>query len=248
MSAHSQIDRKQPCIPPQRKPSGFQQWNSLAFLHWEVPVDAVCRLLPEGLEPDLYEGKAYAGLVPFQMRHIRPHWCPKCFGFNFLETNVRTYVICDGEPGVYFFSLDANSFTAVTAARWGWHLPYYHSQMTFSRREDQITYTLDRAGQTRSKIEIYVGDEKPPSPENSLDFFLLERYLLFTRNRHTLLRGQVHHRPYPVRGVKLRSCDDELVAHAGFASLPGTPATVHFSEGVEVKVFSLTPVHPRSSC
>ncbi len=34
---------------------------------------------------------------------------------RFLELNVRTYVTCEGKPGVWFFSLDAESRLAVRA-------------------------------------------------------------------------------------------------------------------------------------
>ena len=102
---------------PSGPAAGTQQWRSLLFLHWEVAVDAMRSVVPPALELDLFEGRAFVGLVPFLMRHIRPRWLPKRLAFNFLETNVRTYVTYRGRPGVYFFSLDADSRLAVLAAR-----------------------------------------------------------------------------------------------------------------------------------
>ena len=138
------IDRILPRQRPAEKIKGHQSWRNLAFLHWEVPVEELERLLPEGLQPDLFQGKAYVGLVPFEMKNIRPAWCPKALGFNFLETNVRTYVLHRNEPGVFFFSLDASSLTAVKIARWMWHLPYFHSGMTFSNERTAYEYGLKR--------------------------------------------------------------------------------------------------------
>jgi uncharacterized protein YqjF (DUF2071 family) len=64
------------------------------------------------------------------MKNIRSAWMPKATAMNFLETNVRTYVHHRGEPGVWFFSLEASSRLAVYAARVGWGLPYFHADMS----------------------------------------------------------------------------------------------------------------------
>ncbi|GAH11300.1 unnamed protein product, partial [marine sediment metagenome] len=74
-------------------------------------------LIPAQLEIDTFQGTAYIGVVPFKMRKIRPRWLPSALAVSFLETNVRTYVLYNNEPGVFFFSLDANSLSAVLAAR-----------------------------------------------------------------------------------------------------------------------------------
>jgi len=236
------IDRILPRQRPNEKIKGYQSWRNLAFLHWEVPVEELEPLLPEGLQPDLFEGKAYVGLVPFEMRDVRPVWCPKALGFNFLETNVRTYVLHKNEPGVFFFSLDATSLTAVKIARWVWHLPYFHSAMTFSNEQTTYEYGLKRTNHIQSKVKIKSGQALPPSRPDSLEYFLLERYLLFTQLRGQILRGQVHHIPYPARDAELINCDDQLVEASGFSGLISSPDLVHFSEGVDVEIYPLKSI------
>ena len=179
------------------------------------------------------------GLVPFEMKNIRPAWCPKALGFNFLETNIRTYVLHKNEPGVFFFSLDASSLIAVKIARWIWHLPYFHSGMTFSNEKSTLEYSLKRDNNIQSNIKIKVGQPIPPSQPDSLEYFLLERYLLFTQLRGRILRGQVHHVPYPARSASLIDFEDQLLEVNGFTGLNTSPDLIHFSTGVDVEIYSL---------
>ena len=233
------INRTLPRQRPAEKLKGYQSWRNLAFLHWEVPVKELEAVLPAGLQPDLFQGKAYIGLVPFEMKNIRPAWCPKALGFNFLETNIRTYVLHKNEPGVFFFSLDASSLIAVKIARWIWHLPYFHSGMTFSNEKSTLEYSLKRDNNIQSNIKIKVGQPIPPSQPDSLEYFLLERYLLFTQLRGRILRGQVHHVPYPARSASLIDFEDQLLEVNGFTGLNTSPDLIHFSTGVDVEIYSL---------
>jgi len=233
------INRTLPRQRPAEKLKGYQSWRNLAFLHWEVPVKELEAVLPAGLQPDLFQGKAYIGLVPFEMKNIRPAWCPKALGFNFLETNIRTYVLHKNEPGVFFFSLDASSLIAVKIARWIWHLPYFHSGMTFSNEKSTLEYSLKRDNNIQSNVKIKVGQPIPPSQPDSLEYFLLERYLLFTQLRGRILRGQVHHVPYPARSASLIDFEDQLLEVNGFTGLNTSPDLIHFSTGVDVEIYSL---------
>jgi uncharacterized protein YqjF (DUF2071 family) len=49
-----------------------------------------------------------------------------------------------GKPGVWFFSLDAESSLAVIGARLGVRLPYFRASMQMTRRGDLIDYVSDR--------------------------------------------------------------------------------------------------------
>ena len=244
------MDRVAPTRRPAGGNAGTQRWRDLLFLHWEVDVAALRALVPPQLELDLFEGRAYVGVVPFLMRGIRPSWWPGP-AFDFYETNLRTYVHHQGDaPGVYFFSLEASSWLAVQAARNGWGLPYHHARMSGADNEghvkvgDELAYdSVRRAGGVHSQIRCRIGEVLPEPQLGSLEFFLLERYYLYNVRGGKLHRGQVHHVPYPAHVAEVLSVSDGLVAAAG---LPGVtvrpPALVHYSPGVDVEVFSVKPV------
>ena len=74
-----------------------------------------------------------------------------------------------------------------------------------------------------------------------MEYFLLERYLLFTELRGQLLRGQVHHTPYPVHQAELIDFEDQLLEINNIGGISSSPDLVHFSQGVDVEIYSLEP-------
>jgi uncharacterized protein len=235
------IDRVAPSARPAGRNSGTQVWESLLFCHWEVPIESVRARLPAGLEVDTFNGRTFIGVVPFKMRQIRPSWLPRALAFNFLETNVRTYVVHEGRPGVYFFSLDASSRLAVWAARVGWSLPYWYSRMDEAEDQRSCSYESKRPNGTgKLRVQFRIGQSLGPLQPGTLEHFLLERYLLFVQHRHTIYTGQVHHTPYPAHVAEVESIENQLTTAAGFSAISGLPELAHYSPGVSVEVFALT--------
>src|SRR3954471_10886059 len=124
---------------PEGRPVMRQVWEQLGFLHWPVDAAALARLLPPGLEVDLFEGVAYVGIIPFTIPLTEVAAIGARMAPAFHELNVRTYVHRGGrDPGVWFFSLDATSALAVTAARAMYRLPYFDAAITFAASEEPL--------------------------------------------------------------------------------------------------------------
>lgn len=233
---------------PDASPVMYQRWSELLFLHWEVSAGEIAATLPEGLYPDLHEGKAWLGLVPFYMQNIRPRFLPTVPGIsNFLEMNVRTYVHDDqGRPGVWFYSLDANQSLAVALARQFFHLPYHRAEMKAEQQENGFHYACTRKslpGQT-SRF-VYAAGEALPSPTpGSLEYFLVERYYLFAHHKRRMKNsiGQVNHVPYPLVEAKVEHWSGEAIAQAGFDIGERQPDHSVMSRGVDVSIFAIEPV------
>jgi uncharacterized protein YqjF (DUF2071 family) len=236
------IDRIWPTRRPEGAPRGYQRWRDLLFLHWIVPEPALRAVVPPALEIDTHDGNAYVGVVPFAMLGVRPAWLPERLGFDFLETNVRTYVHVGGrDPGVYFFSLEAASWLAVQAARLGWGLPYHHARMRLEKADGRISYESRRLSGTGPGLaaRYRIGRELGASAPGTLEHFLFERYLLHVVRGSALRTGQVHHAPYPVWTAEVEECSDELMAAGGLPAPGDPPALCHYSPGVDVEVFAL---------
>ncbi len=237
------IDRINPARRPSGRCRGYQNWRSLLFMHWPVAVETLRALVPSDLDLDFYEDRAYVGVVPFGMQGVRPAWCPKTLAFKFLETNVRTYVCYRGKPGVYFLSLEAASRLAVWTARTFWGLPYHYAQMSFTEEGDAFCYQSRRTSSGAiHKVRYRPGERLGSLNPDSLDYFVLERYILFAEHRGQLHAGQVHHTPYPAQHAEVLEVEDQLLEAAGLGGCSGLPVFAHYAAGVDVEVFDLKPV------
>jgi uncharacterized protein YqjF (DUF2071 family) len=233
------IDRVAPTSRPDGRNDGTQRWESLLFCHWELSPDILRPLVPDQLDIDTFEGKTYVGIVPFKMRRIRPRWLPSTLAFNFLETNVRIYVVYNNEPGVFFFSLDASSALAVLAARVGWSLPYYYAKMSSGDDAGSYYYRSRRRGGNASHdVSFRVSDELGPSTAGTREHFLLERYLLFTHRANEIQMGQVHHQPYHAYLATVDHLSDSLATASQLPGCDRLPDLAHYCPGVDVEVFA----------
>ena len=237
------------CARPTGQPVMFQQWRDLLFLHWDYPVEAIQATLPDGLFVDTFAGKAYLGVVPFFMQKIRPRFLPTVPGISdFMELNLRTYVHDRaGVPGVWFYSLDANQWMAVQIARRFFHLPYEYAKMKSIRTpEGRVGFESLRTG-ARANGETCAFNYAPAGPlpqssPDSLEFFLTERYRLYSSAPDGLRRGAVFHRPYPLTQVNVERWDEHLLSLNGFATTGRPPDHIALSRGVDVTIFPLERV------
>src|SRR5678816_442997 len=160
-----------------------QSWHNLLFAHWPVDGALLRSRMPPRLPLDLYDGQAWIGVVPFRMTNVAPRFVPALPGVSeFAELNVRTYVTVGGKPGVYFFSLDAESALAVAAARSLLHLPYFTAQMQVRSEASRVDYSSRRTDQgPPAELVARYGPTGPPfrAEPGTLEYFLTERYCLY---------------------------------------------------------------------
>jgi uncharacterized protein YqjF (DUF2071 family) len=224
-----------------------QVWQQLGFLHWPVDIEALRRLVPAALDIDLFEGVAYVGIVPFTIPQTRAVGLGAPMAPAFHEINVRTYVHRGGrEPGVWFFSLDASSQLAVAGARVAYRLPYFMAEIAIETTIDPGTGLLGlkyRCGRRRSPAAFHgrylpVGPVAEAAP-GSLEFFLAERYLLYSWSGGILKTARVHHAPYPLQPGAAGDVVQTLTYVAGMplAACQGTPPLVHYAHTVDVEIF-----------
>ena len=215
------------------------QWEQLTMLHWRYPAEEVQALLPKGLTVETFDDSAWVGLVPFQMKVDLPFVPEMKRILHFPETNVRTYVSGkSGEPGVYFWSLEASSLAAVVAARASYRVPYFWSTMNVEQSGNHIRYEATRRWPkpkgAHSLVEIEIEKPFEPHEANDLDRFLTARWALYGNVGSWISFAKMFHEPWPLHHASVQAWDDDLVAAAGLRK-PTEEPVVHYSPGVTVR-------------
>ncbi len=218
------------------------RWRDLLFAHWPIEVEALRPLVPAALEIDTFDGRAYLGIVPFQMEDVAPRGLPAMPGISaFPEVNVRTYVRHAGVDGVLFLSLDAGDRLAVEGARRGFHLPYYNASMSIERDGDRVHFRSerrDRRGRPTS-IDVRYGPIGPAAlaDAGSLEDWLTARYRLFAVDgRGRLTRTEIRHAPWPLRPAKAEFMEETLAAAQGIR-LPDEPPHLLLADRLDVRAW-----------
>ena len=220
-----------------------QTWKDLLFAHWRVSPNAVRPHVPPQLALDLFDDYAWIGVTPFEVTGLRLIAMPPLPRLStFLEINVRTYVTAGGKPGILFFSLDAASALAVQAARGYYKLPYFRARMSAERRGPSVHYSSERVAAPRGQF-VFQGRYAPTgdmfeAEPGTLEYFLAERYCLYTVDEGRLLRGEIHHPPWP-----LQTAEAEIAVNT--MAPPGIPLAgepvLHFAARQDVVIWSLQP-------
>jgi uncharacterized protein YqjF (DUF2071 family) len=180
---------------------------------------------------------------------IRASFLPPIPGTSaFHELNVRTYVTINGVPGVWFFSLDAANKLAVWGARKFYYLPYFNAQMSLDQTGNTIQYSSSRKDPRGAPAELNttwsIGGPLPTSSPGSIEFFLTERYCLYSEHNGEIYRSQIHHRPWPLQAATLTSLSSSMIECHGLPT-PKDDPLLHYAEELRVDIWPLKRVELR---
>ena len=222
---------------PVQRPVMFQTWKWLTFLHWRYQPDEIRCRLPRQLELDTFDGSAWVGLTPFLLQDLHPPFLPALpWISHFPEMNVRTYVRGpDGEPGVWFFTLEADRIAAVAGARLAYGLPYRWADMRVRSTAGTIEYSSSRRwpfGSGGANICVEIGEPIEPA---ALDRFLTARFRLYTFLLGRLAFAQIDHPPWPLRTARLVRLVQNVIEASGVPQPQGSPM-LHHSVSLDVRV------------
>ena len=222
-----------------------QRWDELAYFHWSYDPGVVQRLLPDGVRIDTFEGRAWVGLIPFEMRRVQLGPTPPIpYLSRFVEINVRTYVVdARGRRAVWFFSLDVPRSVIVGVARSVFGLPYCWARAVHESTGVHHRYTMERRWPHRRRptatLEFVVGERIPDAEVEPLDHFLTARWALLAARRRVSY-GAVGHAPWPLHRVDRFEVRGTALEAAGLPPPPGRPRAL-YSPGVAVDLAWFEP-------
>lgn len=206
----------------------YQEWNNAIFLHWQVDLDELKKLVPKELEIDLFDGKPWVSIVAFTMEKIRPRYLPSISLISdFDEINIRTYIKSNNKTGVYFLSIEGGKSLSCKIARTLSELPYRYSKI--KRTENQ--YISHNAGfNDELDIDFTVGQEI--KKKSLLDKWLTERYALFQDTKNSINEFEIHHLEWSLNEINLKNL--EYKYHRFENLIKNKPEKIQYSEGVKV--------------
>jgi uncharacterized protein len=216
-----------------------QRWDELAYFHWSYDPEVVQAFLPGGVRVDTFDGRAWVGLIPFEMRQVRLGPTPALpYVSHFIEINVRTYVLDRrGRRAVWFFSLDVPRSLVVGVARSVFSLPYCWAETSHVVDGPHHRYEMTRRRPHRARptatMDFVVGDRIPDDEIEPLDHFLTARWALITTRRRRSLFGTVHHPAWPLCRVDRVEVSGNAFEAAGLPTPEGEPRGL-YSPGVPV--------------
>ena len=246
VTAHRGAGSEAPDIDPEpptwQTPTVLRQrWEELAYFHWAYDIEEVQSLLPPGVQVNTFDGAAWVGLIPFEMRGVRLGPTPAVPWLGrFIEINVRTYVRDPhGRRAVWFFSLDVPRAAIVSVARSVFALPYCwstaHHEVDGSHHHYRMERRWPHGRDRRADMTFTVGAPLQADEVTPLDHFLTARWALLTQRRGRLRYGRVHHPRWPLHRVSAAAIHQDVLQAAGLPAPAGDPHA-RFSPGVPVRI------------
>jgi len=228
-------------------------WHDLLFAHWPVDPSELREQLPPGLEIDTFDGQAWIGIVPFHMSGIRPRGLPSLPWLSaFPELNLRTYVVAEGKPGVWFLTLDATSRFTIGVARRFFHLPYRNARITCRPTPDGWIDFRSRRCDRHFPPAEFTAQYRPLPRRNGVSVaefelepltnWLTARFCLYSADdRGRLFRGEIDHAIWSLEPAEAIIEANTLARSLGIA-LPDCEPLLHFSRRIEAVAWTVEPV------
>jgi uncharacterized protein len=249
----TEIHRTRSWPAPQRPWAIRMIWHDLLFAHWPLDPSELSDKLPAGIELDTFDGQAWIGIVPFRMTGIRPRRMPPLPGLSaFPELNLRTYVVAEGKPGVWFFTLDAPSGIGVRIARRFFHLPYRNARIACRPSPDGwIDFRSRRCDRHFPPVEFAARYRPLPREKGTngaafdldpLSNWLTARFCLYSADpRGRLFRGEIDHAVWSLEPAEA-VFEENTLATAMDIALPDCEPLLHFSRRIEAVAWTLDAV------
>ena len=221
-----------------------QRWLDAVFLHWRIPESSAARFMPPGVEPDVFDGSSWVGLIGFRMKGAgigRGPGIPYLGSFN--EVNVRLYSRePDGTRGVVFLSLDADRLPVVLAARQA-GIPYVWSRIRSwgtppgtppeGMGGGTSGYSVSRFRKGASSRFSVIPDPRSVAGD-PLSIHVTARFGLHSRFYGRTIQIPNTHEPWALHHADVHELQDGLISSAGI-EVGGPPESVLYSPGVRTQ-------------
>jgi uncharacterized protein YqjF (DUF2071 family) len=215
-------------------------WVEVLMVHFEVDPDALQRVTPFTL--DLFAGRAFVSLVFFTMHRMRPRRGGLIAEWLFRPVsqheylNVRTYVMHQGEVGIYFLAEWLPNVWSVPLGPLAFGLPYRLARIAYRYSPS----TGDLSGRvlhpTSDASVSYQGRTEPRADfalcaAGSPEEWLMERYTAFTHRHEVSRLFRVWHPPWLQTCATVELLEDSLLRSNWPWFADAQPVGANYSRG-----------------
>jgi len=159
-------------------------WEDLIISTFEVEKEILEKYLPNDTELDLYNGKALVSMVAFTFSRVKFFGIKVPFHQLFGEINFRMYVQSktDATKGVVFIKEYAPKPLIAMIANGIYNEPFFYKNVKrekeISNNEVVMEYIF-----SNGSVKAASSSEKIVLKENSLEHFIVDRYIAFVKSR-----------------------------------------------------------------
>ncbi|ELY90196.1 hypothetical protein C483_11828 [Natrialba hulunbeirensis JCM 10989] len=223
-------------------------WRHGLFANWPVDPDQLRPHVPAPLELETWDGDAWLSILPFVLTNVGIRGSPAATRIAFPELNVRTYVTCRGDPGLYFLSVDLDKPLLATAIGRLTRLPVFNATMSVSGTEDGITFSSRRSDTvadlpgengTDDEPAWFAATYRPNGPvttaePGSLEYWLTERRRFYApasgHGRSGVLTAEIAHDPWPLQPAEMTIRENTVFDRHGLPEPSGGPICYYCDE------------------
>jgi uncharacterized protein YqjF (DUF2071 family) len=234
-------------VPPVLTVTG----RDVLFAHWPLDHSVVESRVPDVLDVETFDGSAWVSTLAIEVRGFGPGPVPlpRRLEWGLPQLVFRTYVTLDGQPGVYFLSLDTDARLPATVGRRAFGIPIHRASMRITRRDETVTFRSQRDGDPPAVFRArYRPTGEPYRAEpDTFESFGIEHFRFFLpasedrrvgagRRADGRVRiGELDRKPWDLRSVDATIRTNGLFGAADLPAPTADPVT-HYSPGFEMRV------------
>lgn len=223
------------------------KWENIIMANYAVPIKTLKPYVPQGVEVDTYQGKAYLSLVGFLFKNTKIFGIPIPNLGNFEEVNLRFYVYRKEGNSIRRGVVFINETVPYKAVAWIANKLYKEhyttvktkSEVEINQQRKSVTYQwLVNKKWNTIGVEAELAGNK--MTEDSFEHYIFEHYYGYTKlNENSTEEYHIHHPSWLINKVINAKVDCDFKAHYGndFAFLNNSqPSNVFMAEGSAIEV------------
>jgi hypothetical protein len=224
-----------------------QKWGDCLFLHFEADSNQLRKIVPNILELDLYQKKAWISIVLSCNQNFKARFLPiwQSRGCH-AQMEVRTYVKNQGKAGTYTLSLDAPPSLYFKTTRWITGSSAAHADLIYQSHYNPGAYVHNSENERCLSTIFKIKNNSFQARLSKRTEFLTERYCSYSLKKDLKIK-EWHHLPWHLHHVEVDVEFHNIGQELGLQLTP-QPQACFFSKGVDVISWSYknveTPEQP----